>query len=256
MTTFKRKYTYKELRKCFNSDCNNQIQLRIIGDKNSEDYGLPVPSDRRKLTCSRECHRLWQKSIPWEDRVGKEFAKNFRQKMSVLSSTNNPSTFPGVAEKISKTMKQYLANNPEARRGENNGFFNKKHSEHTIRHWKETKKGKWAYNKEQKEKQLQNTPKKENHPNWLGGISNGEYGLEFNREYKQKIKEHYKLTCQICHAQTSELDIHHIDYDKKNNLFENLVPLCKMCHGKTNYDREKWQEMLTKNIGNVLSNNK
>ena len=29
-----------------------------------------------------------------------------------------------------------------------------------------------------------NTLRKENHPNWLGGISNGEYGLEFNKELK------------------------------------------------------------------------
>jgi hypothetical protein len=246
MSTFKRKYTYKELKNCINPSCNNQIQLRIIGDKDSKEYGLPVPSDRRKLACSRECHKLWQKSITWEQRVGEEFATEFRQKMSELSSTNNPSTFPGIAEKISKSLKEYLVENPQARLGENNGFFGRKHSKETIQHWKETKRGKWSYNQEQREKQLQNTPKKENHPNWLGGISNGEYGLEFNREYKQHIKTHYKLTCQICNTITDELDIHHIDYNKKNNLFENLIPLCKICHGKTNYDRENWQKRLTK----------
>jgi len=256
MSTFKRKYTYKELRNCFNSNCKNQLLIRFIGDKNSDEFGLPVPTDRKKLACSRECHRIWQKSITWEERVGKEFADNFRHKMSVLSSTNNPSTFPGVAEKISTGMKEYLANNPDARRGENNGFFNRKHSEKTIQHWKETKKGKWAYNQEQKEKQLKNTPKKENHPNWLGGISNGDYGLEFNSKYKKQIKEYYKSTCQMCYTQTSELDIHHIDYNKKNNLFENLVPLCKICHGKSNYDREKWQKLLTKNKENVVLDNK
>jgi hypothetical protein len=246
MSAFKRKYTYKELKKCANSGCNNQIQIRIIGDKDSEEYGLPVPSDRRKLACSRECHKLWQKSITWEQRVGEDFAAEFRQKMSALSSTNNPSTFPGVAEKISKSLKQYLSENPQSRLGKNNGFFGHKHSEKTIQHWKEIKRGKWAYNQEQREKQLQNTPKKENHPNWLGGISNGEYGLEFNKELKSKIKAVYKSTCQICNIITDELDIHHIDYNKKNNLFENLIPLCKICHGKTNYDRDHWQKILTK----------
>jgi hypothetical protein len=246
MSSYKRKFTYKELRNCFNPNCNNQIQIRIIGDKDCNEYGLPVPTDRRKLACSRECHRLWQKTIPWEERVGKEFAENFRQYMSELSSINNPSTFPGVSEKISKSMKEYLEKNPEIRKEKNNGFYNKKHSKETIQHWKETKKGKCAYNQEQKEKQLKNTPKKENHPNWLGGISNGEYGLEFNSEYKQKIKDHYSSTCQLCKHQTNHLDIHHIDYNKKNNLFENLIPLCKSCHGKTNYNREKWKKLLTK----------
>jgi hypothetical protein len=246
MTGFRRKYNFIQNKKCINPNCDNCFPIRIIGDVDSKDYNLPVPTDRRKMACSRDCQKYWQKSISWEKRVGENFAKEFRKKMSNLSSSNNPSTFPGVAEKISKSMKQYLSTNPQARMGGNNGFFGHRHSEETIKNWRESKKGKWAYNQEQKEKQTKNTPKKEKHPNWLGGISNGEYGIEFNREYKQKIKTHYELTCQICNIVTSELDVHHIDYNKNNNLFENLVPLCKSCHGKTNYDREKWQKLLTK----------
>jgi len=243
---FDRKYTYIQNKKCINPQCNNHFPIRMIGDKNSEDYNLPVTTDRRKLACSRECHKYWQKSISWEQRVGEEFAAEFRKKMSELSSTNNPSTFPGVAEKISKSLTQYLADNPQARLGENNPFYGKTHSEETKQHLKETKQGKWAYTPEQKEKQTQNTLRKENHPNWLGGISNGEYGLEFNKELKYKIKESHNLTCQLCNTVTAELDIHHIDYNKTNNLLENLIPLCKACHGKTNYNREKWQKLLTK----------
>lgn len=246
MAKFKRKYTYIQDIKCINPQCSISIQIRIIGDPDSEDYGLPVPTDRRKIACCRECHKHWQKSITWEQRVGEEFAVEFKKKMSELSSANNPSTFPGVAEKISKSLKKYLAAHPEVRIGENNGFFGHRHSSKTILHWKESKKGKWTYTQEQKEKQSQNSPKKENHPNWLGGISNGEYGLEFHSKYKNQIKQHYNSTCQVCNTITNTLDIHHIDYDKKNNLFENLVPLCKICHGKTNYNREIWQNLLTK----------
>jgi hypothetical protein len=166
--------------------------------------------------------------------------------MSVLSSTNNPSTFLGVAEKISKSLKKYLAENPNSRIGENNPFFGKKHNIETIEKWRESKRGKWAYNQEQKEKQSYNTPKKENHPNWQGGISNGDYGLEFNKQLKGTIKNIYNNMCQICNTTTDQLDIHHIDYNKKNNLIENLIPLCKQCHGKTNYNREVWKEILTK----------
>ena len=256
MSSFKRKYTYKELKNCINPNCNNQIQLRIIGDKDSKEYGLPVPSDRRKLACSRECHRLWQTSITWEQRVGEEFATEFRQKMSVLSSTNNPSTFPGVAEKISKSMKQYLSENPEARLGENNPFFGHTHSEETIQHWKEIKRGKWAYNREQKEKQTKNTPRKENHPAWQGGISNGEYGIEFNAELKDSIKIKYNHTCQLCEAVNIDLDIHHIDYNKTNNNETNLIPLCKSCHGKTNFGRDNWQKLLTEIKKSSILNDK
>jgi len=256
MAKFKRKYTYINYKKCINPSCINLILIRTIGDVESEEYGLPIPTDRKKLACSRDCHRYWQTSISWEDRVGEEFANNHRKKMSVLSSINNPSTFPGVAEKISKGVKKYLSENPDARVGSNNPFYGRKHSEQTIQHWKNIKVGKQSYNDEQKSRQLKNTPKKENHPNWRGGVSNGAYGLEFNSDLKETIKQYYKLTCQLCNEITKILDIHHIDYDKKNNHFSNLIPLCKQCHGKTNYNRDSWKKLLTEIKNSHLSDDK
>ena len=41
--------------------------------------------------------------------------------------------------------------------------------------------------------------------------------------------------------------LHHIDYNKFNNNEDNLVSLCDICHGKTNYNREKWIKIF-KNI--------
>ena len=218
MSKFSKKYTYIQNTKCINPQCDNLFPVRIIGDTDSEDYNLPIPTDRRKLACSRNCHKYWQKSIPWEQRVGEGFATEFRKKMSDLSSTNNPSTFPGVAEKISTSMKQYLSEHPHARLGENNGFYGHKHTSETIEHWKISKAGKRSYTSEQKEKQTKNTPKKELHPNWLGGMSNGEYGLEFNKTLKNQVKDLYNKKCQLCSIETEKLDVHHIDYDKTNNL--------------------------------------
>jgi hypothetical protein len=42
-----------------------------------------------------------------------------------------------------------------------------------------------------------------------------------------------------------KLDVHHIDYDKKNGDPRNLVSLCKSCHIKTNYNREYWIEYFS-----------
>lgn len=248
MAKFNRKYNYIQNKNCINPQCKNVIQIRIIGDMDSDDYNLPVPTDRRKLACSRECHKHWQKSISWEERVGEEFANKFRMKMQHLSSTNNPSTFPGVAEKISKGLKEYLSKNPQVRKGKNNGFFGCKHSEETKEYLRKSKQGKWSYNQEQKQKQSQNTPKKEKHHNWLGGISNGEYGLEFNKGLKEDIKKKFDNTCQLCNAITATLDVHHIDYDKGNNIDSNLIPLCKICHGKTNYNRNYWQKLFEEKL--------
>jgi len=45
----------------------------------------------------------------------------------------------------------------------------------------------------------------------------------------------------MCNAPKVKLDIHHIDYNKKNNADNNLIPLCKHCHAKTNFKREEWE---------------
>lgn len=227
--------------------CDNQVLIKVYSHPNHPEYKQPISAYKKRIACSRECHKNWQLSITWEDRVGQEFANEFRKKMSMLSSDNNPSTFPGVAEKISNSLKDYLSKHPEARLGENNGFFGRKHTDKTIMHWKNTKAGKCSYTPEQKEKQTKNTPKKDKHHNWHGGISNGEYGLEFNKELKENLKNLYNHVCQLCNSTDVELDIHHIDYNKNNNNMINLVPLCKKCHGKTNFNREKWKKLLTEN---------
>jgi hypothetical protein len=233
---------------CVNPDCNNQITIKIYANPKHPEFNQPIIGYRKRLACSHNCHTIWQKSLSWEDRIGKERANEIRSVRSNSAKLDNPSTRPGVAEKISRGMKKFLQEHPDTRIRENNPFFGHKHTEERIHCWREAKKGKWAYITEQKTKQEQNTPKKENHPNWQGGIANGEYGPEFNKELKGYIKESYNHCCQLCSDTNVDLDIHHIDYNKKNNLFTNLVPLCKVCHGKTNYDRKTWQKIFEEKL--------
>jgi hypothetical protein len=235
-------------KKCVNPDCTNPVTIKIYANTLHPEFNQPIVGYRKKLACSHDCHTIWQKSTTWEDRIGKQKADEIRNLRSKSAKIDNPSTRPGVAEKISNSMRKFLQENPGIRSGENNPFFGRVHTEEIKQIWKESKKGKWAYNNEQKIKQQNNTPKKENHPNWHGGIANGEYGPEFNKELKGYIKESYNHCCQLCSDTNVDLDIHHIDYNKKNNLFTNLVPLCKVCHGKTNYDRETWQKIFEEKL--------
>jgi len=59
-----------------------------------------------------------------------------------------------------------------------------------------------------------------------------------------EIRVRDNFTCQICKVPELEfnrrLDIHHKDYNKKNNTEINLVALCQSCHLKTNFNREYW----------------
>lgn len=246
----------KTYKKCANLSCNINIEIKIINDPVKHDNGLPIVAHRKKKTCSVQCQKEWQKSLSWESIHGSEKAQMLRDQASIKATMNNPSTNPETAKKISDGLKKYLAENPGTRVGEKNPFYGKHHSPETVKYLKESKIGKISYNSEQREKQLQNTLRKENHPLWLGGISNGEYGADFDANLKQLIKEIYGYNCQICKISTSILDIHHIDYDKKNNNVDNLVPLCKKCHGMTNHNRDNWKKVLTEFVKSSKINDK
>jgi 5-methylcytosine-specific restriction endonuclease McrA len=222
------------------------MAIKVFANVLHPKYDQPIVAHRKKIACSIKCLNQWQRDTKWEDRIGEDTALIIREARREQIKKFNPSTVPEIAERISNSVKKYIEDNPQVRLGENNPFYGHKHSEKTIEHWKTSKSGKWSYSSEQYDKQRERTPKLEDHPNWNGGSSLGEYGVEFTKELKSIIKEQYNYTCQVCNLITETLDIHHIDYDKKNNSGANLVPLCKKCHGKTNYNREVWKKFFQK----------
>jgi hypothetical protein len=98
----------------------------------------------------------------------------------------------------------------------------------------------------------------ENHPLWRGGISFEPYGLAFTKKLKEKIRKRDNYQCQECLVHQKDilnkrgnqrlLDIHHIDYNKKNNNPNNLISLCKVCHAKTNFNRDDWEKYFLKKV--------
>jgi len=91
--------------------------------------------------------------------------------------------------------------------------------------------------------------------NWQGGLSFEEYGVEFDNHLKEQIRFRDNYKCKICGCSQLEngrqLDVHHIDYNKKNNKLNNLVSLCNNCHMKTNGNRKYWEnyfKVLLKNL--------
>ncbi|MEK7562330.1 MAG: HNH endonuclease [Patescibacteria group bacterium] len=77
---------------------------------------------------------------------------------------------------------------------------------------------------------------------WKGGISKEPYPFEFTKDLKLYIKHIYRA-CLICGI-SKNLSVHHIDYNKDNINLNNLIPLCKSCHSKTNYNRNRWIKFL------------
>lgn len=83
--------------------------------------------------------------------------------------------------------------------------------------------------------------KGEGHHSWKGGISFDPYcPIFFDKEYKESIKIRDSYTCQnpYCYKNDDMLNIHHIDYNKKNCGPENLITVCRSCNSRANSDRE------------------
>jgi len=94
------------------------------------------------------------------------------------------------------------------------------------------------------------------HWNWIKDRTKLIYPLEFNENLKESIRQKDDYTCQLCKIKEEnyyrKLDVHHIDYDKKNCIENNLVTLCGDCNKKVNYNRNYWQEFFSKKIKELL----
>lgn len=107
--------------------------------------------------------------------------------------------------------------------------------------------GKTAWNKDKVSPRW----KGKNNPNWNNGSSFEEYGKRFTKKLKEKIRNRDNNTCQICNGKSKiKLDVHHIDYNKKNNNPKNLISLCHRCHMKTNpkKNRDYYRKALNSKI--------
>lgn len=114
--------------------------------------------------------------------------------------------------------------------GFKNPFYGKHHSEQARKILSEKAKVRYA--------------NPENCSGWKGGISFQEYSRDFNDQLKELIRSRDNYTCQLCGIPECEccrkLDIHHIDYNKQNDLPSNLVSLCGGCNSKVNWQRKGW----------------
>lgn len=78
-------------------------------------------------------------------------------------------------------------------------------------------------------------------PSWKGGVSCEPYCDAWaDKEYKESIKERDRYECQnpYCWGTSDILDIHHIDYNKKNCKPENLITVCRSCNARANKNRK------------------
>jgi len=89
---------------------------------------------------------------------------------------------------------------------------------------------------------------------WRGGISFDPYDLKWTEKFRRYIRNRDNQTCILCNIHKDKikraLNVHHIDYNKKNSYKENCISLCTSCHTKTHFNRKEWihffQSILSK----------
>jgi len=93
-------------------------------------------------------------------------------------------------------------------------------------------------------------------PNWQGGISRLPYSPDWAEQLRDSIRNRDHYECQNCGMTEEEhiivvgqvLTVHHIDYNKKNCVENNLISLCNQCNSRANFNRLYWQEFYTNKI--------
>lgn len=69
--------------------------------------------------------------------------------------------------------------------------------------------------------------------------------LDFRKELKLRVRERDNNRCVLCGDSNKHLNVHHIDYNKKNPSANNLITLCNPCHRYTNHYRWFWKKLLS-----------
>lgn len=80
-------------------------------------------------------------------------------------------------------------------------------------------------------------------PNWKGGTANEPYPLEWNRANSDAVaRDGGRCRNPLCRHTSTTINVHHIDYDKRNCRMENLITVCASCNARANFNREWWLE--------------
>lgn len=88
--------------------------------------------------------------------------------------------------------------------------------------------------------------------NYLHGKANNRYPVEWSKRFKEKIRQRDEYRCQVCDLTEKQHDkklcVHHINFNRFDLSPENLITLCKYCHGKLHgkNTRERCKEELLK----------
>ena len=235
----------------FSKQHRKNLSLALKGKLKSEKHIKNIRKSKEKI-----------KGKTYEELYGKEKAKLMKEKISKrVKGKNNPmygkthtketrkkiieAQLGRTSQTKGKTLEELygVERAREIKQKNRIAHKGKKLSEETKKKLSLVGKGR-IFSKQHKKKMSEKAKLRigEKNPAWKGGKSFEPYGFEFDEKLKKVIRQRDKFVCQICRK--NGFCVHHIDYNKKNNNPNNLITLCRICHGYTNHDREKWRNFF------------
>jgi len=213
------------------------------GKKFSEKHRINISEANKGRKCTEETRKkiglansiALKGNIPWnKGKKGMQLAWN-----KGLPKEEQPSYGRVISEetkkKISQSQKGKIISS-ETRQKLSDINKGKKLSEETKRKMGDSRRG-------------------EKNCNWIEDRSRFLYPMQWDDVIREGIRQRDGYICQECGIHNQELsgfykklDIHHIDYNKKNLDPKNLISLCRSCHMKTNTNREYWINYFNKTL--------
>lgn len=225
--------------------------LRICDECNNEKWIRFCNYSNLCITCSNK------------KRLGIKFSDETCQKMSEMRKGENN---PFYGKKHSEGSKQ---RNREAHLGKPSPMKNKHHSNETKDKISKSRKGKYCgknnhnYKKIGNKNPLYAIPKSDEHKilisctkqgikrnEWTGFLTKQSYCYLWTESFRELIRNRFYNKCYLCNKSkknnNQKLSVHHVNYDKNclcNGGCE-FVPLCKICHAKTNGNRQYYEDLI------------
>lgn len=206
---------------------------------------------RRSEETKEKISKTWFKSgdVPWNK--GKELSLNTKKKLSEALKGRKPwnrgkKTPEDIKKKLSELAKgKHWSPKTEFKKGQYAGAKNPAKQIDVRKKISEAKKGQPHFNQ-----------RRENHPNWKGGITPLNEKLRRTLKYKawrEAVFVRDNWICQKCGTRGGILHSHHLrnfaDHFSHRTSIQNGITLCKACHvefhkiyGVKNNTREEFEE--------------
>lgn len=203
------------------------------------------------IFCSRECQDDNLIGKPsWNSGKTGIYSKNTLKKMSDARK----GVVPWNAGKTDAFSEETIERIRQNKMGHKTGMTGKRHTTDSKIKMSLGNKGKipWIAGKHHTSETIEKIRIKVSGPNspcWKGGISKGEYcDVWVDQEYKDEIKKWDNYECQnpYCRKISERLCIHHINYNKLDCHFSNLITVCISCNARANFHRKYWRRLYTR----------